>query len=166
MSNVEWSTCIPMQRTRDAITTSSLRQNDVATSFWRNNDVVIASCAYVHCRKWAVLNMEGPMYTVGWIYCSVCLSMYNHVQNIYSCIIYWNIYLSIYKQLLNPRKQIYGLHWRNKYFRIIGVFICSYPPCFDFELQTLQRKYHQFGDNFVTGCTRSCHFGKILCSQR
>ena len=29
----------------DAITMSLLRQNDVATSFWRNNDVIIASCA-------------------------------------------------------------------------------------------------------------------------
>ena len=32
------------QRTRDAITTSLLRQNDVAMSFWRNNDVIIALC--------------------------------------------------------------------------------------------------------------------------
>ena len=32
------------QRTHDAIITSPLRQNDVATSFWRNNDVVIALC--------------------------------------------------------------------------------------------------------------------------
>ena len=40
-------------RAHDAITTSLLRQNDVATSFWRNNDVVIASCARwdtVSCR--------------------------------------------------------------------------------------------------------------------
>ena len=32
------------QRTRDAIIASLLRQNDVATSFWRNNDVIIARC--------------------------------------------------------------------------------------------------------------------------
>ena len=32
------------QRTHDVIITSLLRQNDVATSFWRNNDVVITSC--------------------------------------------------------------------------------------------------------------------------
>ena len=31
------------QRTHDAITSSLLRQNDVATSFWRNNDVIITS---------------------------------------------------------------------------------------------------------------------------
>ena len=36
----------PSQRTHDAIMTSLLRQNNVATSFWRNNDVVIASCAH------------------------------------------------------------------------------------------------------------------------
>ena len=30
------------QRTHDAMITSLLRQNDVATSFWRNNDVIIA----------------------------------------------------------------------------------------------------------------------------
>ena len=33
------------QRAHDAITTSSSRQNDVATSFWRNNDFIIASYA-------------------------------------------------------------------------------------------------------------------------
>ena len=38
---------IPTQRTYDAIITSSLRQNDVATSFWRNDDVIITSRA--HC---------------------------------------------------------------------------------------------------------------------
>ena len=31
------------QRTHDAIITPLLRQNDVATSFWRNNDVIVAS---------------------------------------------------------------------------------------------------------------------------
>ena len=35
-----------IQRTRDAIITSSFRQNDVVTSFWRNNDVIIASCVH------------------------------------------------------------------------------------------------------------------------
>ena len=32
------------QRTHDEITTSLLRQNDVATPFWRNNDVIITPC--------------------------------------------------------------------------------------------------------------------------
>ena len=32
------------QWTRDAIITSLLRQNDIATSFWRYNDVIITSC--------------------------------------------------------------------------------------------------------------------------
>ena len=32
------------QWTRDVIIASLLRQNDVATSFWRNNDVIITSC--------------------------------------------------------------------------------------------------------------------------
>ena len=36
------------QWAHDAIITSLLWQNDVATSFWRNNDVVIAPCA-----RWA-----------------------------------------------------------------------------------------------------------------
>ena len=31
--------------THDALTISLLRQNDDATSFWRNDDVIIASCA-------------------------------------------------------------------------------------------------------------------------
>ena len=41
-----------------AIKTLSLRQNDVATSFWRNNDVVIASCAHWGC---AVLCIGGTL---------------------------------------------------------------------------------------------------------
>ena len=32
------------QRTHDVMITSLLCQNDVATSFWRNNDVIITSC--------------------------------------------------------------------------------------------------------------------------
>ena len=34
---------IPSQREHDAMITSLLRWNDVATSFWRNNDVIVAS---------------------------------------------------------------------------------------------------------------------------
>ena len=34
------------QRTRDVIITSLSHQNDVATSFWRNNDVIITPCAH------------------------------------------------------------------------------------------------------------------------
>ena len=34
------------KRAHDAIITPLLRQNDVATSFWRNDDLAIASCAY------------------------------------------------------------------------------------------------------------------------
>ena len=34
-------------RTRDAITTPLLRQNDVAMSFWRINDVIVTSCVTV-----------------------------------------------------------------------------------------------------------------------
>ena len=33
------------QRTREAIITALIRQNDVAVSFWRKNDVIIAWCA-------------------------------------------------------------------------------------------------------------------------
>ena len=36
-------TWVKTQRTYDAIITSLLRQNDVAASFWRNNDVIIAA---------------------------------------------------------------------------------------------------------------------------
>ena len=35
----------PSQRTHGVIITSLLRQNDVAASFWRNNDVTITPCA-------------------------------------------------------------------------------------------------------------------------
>ena len=59
-----WNRChINSQRTRDAIITPLLHQNDVATSFWRYNDVVIASCA-----RWVAMRPpEGdPVLTDGW----------------------------------------------------------------------------------------------------
>ena len=34
------------QRTRDVIISSLLRESDVGRSFWRDNDVIIASCAH------------------------------------------------------------------------------------------------------------------------
>ena len=37
------NTCMPSQMTYDVKITSLLRQNDVATSFWRHNDVIIRS---------------------------------------------------------------------------------------------------------------------------
>ena len=46
------------QRAHDAIMISLLPQNDVATSFWRNNDVVIASCA-----RWVVCIITGACFT-------------------------------------------------------------------------------------------------------
>ena len=48
VSNTNLHTCTGAyhrsQRTRGAIIASLLRQNDVMTSFWRNNDVIITSC--------------------------------------------------------------------------------------------------------------------------
>ena len=41
---------MPTQRAHDTMITSLLRQNDVATSIWRNNDVIIVSCV-----RWEVL---------------------------------------------------------------------------------------------------------------
>ena len=46
--------CPPRQRAHDAKITSLSRQNDVAT-FWRYNDVIIASCA-----RWDVFYNTGP----------------------------------------------------------------------------------------------------------
>ena len=43
-SRIPGDTASENQRTHDAIMMSLLHQNDVATSFWRNNDVVISSC--------------------------------------------------------------------------------------------------------------------------
>ena len=40
---------VTAQRTHDAIITLLLCQNDVAASFWRNNDVIIASCVRLVC---------------------------------------------------------------------------------------------------------------------
>ena len=39
-----WISIITFQWTHYVIITTSLRQNDVATSFWRYNDVIITSC--------------------------------------------------------------------------------------------------------------------------
>ena len=38
---------VKSKRTRGAIITTFLRQNNVATSFWRNNDVIITFCAHL-----------------------------------------------------------------------------------------------------------------------
>ena len=46
------------QRTHDIEITSLLHQNDVITSFWRNNDVIITSCV-----RWD-LSMSSPWFTV------------------------------------------------------------------------------------------------------
>ena len=40
-----WNRTIYTQRSHDAKITSLWRQNGVTTSFWRHNDVIIASCA-------------------------------------------------------------------------------------------------------------------------
>ena len=45
-----------IQQAHDAITTSFLHQNDVATSFWRNNDVLIVSCACWEQAGWWLKN--------------------------------------------------------------------------------------------------------------
>ena len=56
---------VAAQWTREAMITSSLRQNDVAASFWHNNDVTIAS--YV---RWEIV------YSI--VVCSSCLK-YTHL---------------------------------------------------------------------------------------
>ena len=50
------------QRTHDVKITSLLRQNDVATSFWRHNDVILASC-------------------VRWVMAFICLNIYKKIIN-------------------------------------------------------------------------------------
>ena len=54
---------IPSQWTRDAIIASVLRQNNVATSFWPHNDVIIASCVlWEGCFFNTVVIMWLPQY--------------------------------------------------------------------------------------------------------
>ena len=50
--NQWWHSSSVSQRAHDAIITSLCHQNDVTTSFWRHNDVIIASCTcpLVWCR--------------------------------------------------------------------------------------------------------------------
>ena len=54
------------KRAHDAITRLLLHQNDVATSFWRCNDVIIASCAhlateYSDIRIYAMFTLCSPI---------------------------------------------------------------------------------------------------------
>ena len=60
-------TQITTQRTHDVIVMWLLRQNYIATSFWRDNDVVIASrvCLALHCFSncwFGLTKKEGPHY--------------------------------------------------------------------------------------------------------
>ena len=51
------------QRTHDAITTSLLRQSDVATSFWRNNDIIVACASWVtivYCNPYIIMTEIAP----------------------------------------------------------------------------------------------------------
>ena len=57
------------QRTHDTIITSLLRQNDVAASFWRNNDVMIASREYICLSiNIFIIHIRVSIYIYVWVY--------------------------------------------------------------------------------------------------
>ena len=58
-----YQTTAVVQRTYDVITTSLLRQNDIATSFWRDNYIIITSFA-----RWVDGKLETVCIFLG-IYC-------------------------------------------------------------------------------------------------
>ena len=60
------------------IITSLLRQNDVATSFWRNNDVIITSCV-----RWGrmLLYTPGSCRFIVWQFLEVFLCCHIYLQN-------------------------------------------------------------------------------------
>ena len=82
--------------TQDAMTTSLLRQNDTAMSFWRNNDVIIASCAHrvAFPLQWG---QTSPKCTQ-WSSHSSSVRVIHEVQNLIymfflrHCIELWNIF--------------------------------------------------------------------------
>ena len=63
---------IMSQRTRNVIISSLLRQSDVGRSFWRDNDVIIASCAHwnsiasISYRLSCVLESQRRFYSTHW----------------------------------------------------------------------------------------------------
>ena len=84
-------------RARDVIITSLLRQNDVATSFWRYYDVIITSCV-----SWVVNTWHTPLpacASVGcdqWFgWCNACVYLYA-----YTCICIY-LYIYVYAYLYN-----------------------------------------------------------------
>ena len=57
-----------VQRTHDVIITSLKRQNDVATSFWRWNDVIITSCVRweLNYHRQDIINKDGSEESTHW----------------------------------------------------------------------------------------------------
>ena len=94
--------CTLFQRAHDVIITSQLRQNDVTTSFWRNNNVIIAprvrwNCMMpiymtVHYDFWAFPYGQRNSYatrSIPWLWISWLLrSSWNFNYA-------WNMYLSM-----------------------------------------------------------------------
>ena len=60
---IHWS-----QRTHDVIITSLLSQNDVATSFWRNDNVIITSCVHWDMKNWWYNHNKTNNHTDGCIF--------------------------------------------------------------------------------------------------
>ena len=92
-----WDLTRKTQRTRDAIMTSLLRQNDVITSFWRNGVVIFASCV-----RWEAAFRYG---------------LYSNINN--TAIDKYNInYTGYHRQEFNP----YILNWISNYILISYIF--------------------------------------------
>ena len=60
------------QRTHDELITSLLRQNDVATSFWRNHDVIITSCARGESYFISANKNDSQHTSFTWHTCGLC----------------------------------------------------------------------------------------------
>ena len=101
-----------IQRTHEVIITSLLRQNDVATSFWRSNDAVIIA-SHVRC-------VNGILSTVN-IFRWIKTSRYIRINNIYQR---WHTSQTVASPLIFK----YSIHWLTRF--VCGVWnLLGYTSC-------------------------------------
>ena len=125
----------PSQGTGDVIITSLLRQNDVATSFWRFNDVIIASCARWDIELWydsVMLYMHICCDCKVWHMCIVHCNLTHYLNDFWHINTAgtwsnYNVIIASKRDLSNPRRRFdvmitlllryvsngvqHGIHW-------------------------------------------------------
>ena len=123
------------QRTRDAIIMSLLCQNDVAMSFWCNNDVISMMCV-----RWKHYDIYHPHLYVCWPE-SDCTGDYNHAWS-------GGRFKKAY-ELLNLRALKISLLYKN-IFQCIGIryFVWNFKGTLHLNLNLKQMRLH----DTIYGC--------------